>query len=304
MKLRSLRYLTAEGFKNVWVNRLMSVASVGVLAACMLMMGVAIIASLNLDKAMSQLEAQNVAMVYFNDDLSEDSAREVCTKISGMDNIASAVFITKQEALEAQINNMDSAQAQYFLDMYKDDNPMPDGARVTLTDLSQFEQTVDRIVDVDGVMKVNEQRELAARITSIGDAVTLIGIGIISLLVIISLVIVANTVRITMYNRKLEISIMKAVGATNSFIRFPFVVEGVLLGILSAGLTMALVYGLYKVAARTIVEQFGSALIPFGEMGWTLFGIFLIMGVATGLVSSFMMISRYLKKEGSEFRAL
>ena len=127
MKLRSVRYLTVEGLKNIWVNRLMSIASIGVLVACMLMMGVAIILSLNVDKALGQLEEQNVVMAYFDDSLSEEEAREACNQLAAISNVASAEFIPKDEGLQRQMDTMDEAQQQYF-QWLEDDNPLPDAA--------------------------------------------------------------------------------------------------------------------------------------------------------------------------------
>lgn len=303
MKVRSFRYLTVEGLKNIWVNRLMSIASIGVLVACMLMMGVAIILALNADKALGQLEEQNVVMAYFSDDLSEDEARAACDQISKIDNVASAEFISRAEGLQRQMETMDDDQKEYF-QWLEDDNPLPDSAKVTLNDLSQFDSTVERIKNTSGVDHINEQRELAMKISSIKHALTIAGGGVIALLLLIALVIVANTVRVTMYSRKLEISIMKAVGATNSFIRLPFVVEGVVLGLLSAGLTTGIIYLVYKAAMGIMETALNIKAIPFSQFVWPLFGIFAAMGILTGLVSSIFMISKYLRKEGSEFRAL
>lgn len=303
MKVRSARYLTVEGLKNIWVNRLMSIASIGVLVACMLMMGVAIILTLNVDKALGQLEEQNVVMAYFDDSLSEEDARAACDKLSQIGNVSSAQFISKAEGLQRQMETMDEAQRDYFR-WLQDDNPLPDSAKVTLSDLSQFDTTVEQIKNTDGVSHINEQRDLAVKIASIKDALTLAGGGVIALLLLIALVIVANTVRVTMYSRKLEISIMKAVGATNSFIRLPFVVEGVVLGILSAGVTTGVIYLVYKAAMGIMETALNISAIPFAQFVWPLFGIFAGMGVLTGLISSIFMISKYLRKEGSEFRAL
>lgn len=303
MKVRSVRYLTVEGFKNIWVNRLMSIASIGVLVACMLMMGVAIILTLNVDKALGQLEEQNVVMAYFDDALSEEDAKAACDKLGGIDNVSSAEFIPKAEGLQRQMDTMDDSQKQYF-QWLQDDNPLPDSAKITLSDLSRFDSTVEQIKNTPGVARINEQRDLAMKISSIKHALTMAGGGVIGLLLLIALVIVANTVRVTMYGRKLEISIMKAVGATNSFIRFPFVVEGVVLGILSAGVTTGVVYLVYKAAMGVMETALNIKAIPFSQFVWPLFGVFAAMGVLTGLISSIFMISKYLRKEGSEFRAL
>ena len=122
---------------------------------------------------------------------------------------------------------------------------------------------------------------------------------------IISLVIVSNTIRVTMYNRKLEINIMKAVGATDSFIRIPFLVEGVAIGLLSALISMGLVYFLYKAVVETLKSVLNIAsVVPFGQFAWQLLALFVVVGVFAGVFGSVFVITKYLKKEGSEFRAI
>jgi cell division transport system permease protein len=303
MKLRSLRYLCGEGFKNVWANRLMSLASIGVLVACMLIMGVAVAFSINVDNALGTLEQQNVVMVFFDDSLGDEGARYATEQISKMDNISSAVYVPKDEGLQNQLEKMDENSEALF-DYLDGENPLPNGAQVHFTDLSRFDETLEALQKVDGVTKVNHSRELAQKITTIRQTVNIAGTWIIILLLIISLVIISNTIRITMYSRKLEISIMKAVGATDGFIRFPFLVEGVVLGIAAAGLTTGLLYAVYRLAISLLETSLGVSAIPFRSFAGTLFLLFLFIGVVVGLVGSTFMITKYLRKEGSEFRAL
>ncbi len=373
MKTRSIRYLTGEGVKSIWVNRLMSVASVGVLVACMLLIGVAIALTVNVDKALGNLEQQNVVMVYFQDAaaaeydtpasqaatsdsssgssssssgssssssssssskssssgsssasssskttsgsseeeetldpsiLSQEECRALCDVIAGMNNVASVEFIPSEEGLQRMLDTMDPTQAQYF-SWLEEDNPLSNAAKVTMTDLSQFDATVSAIEAIDGVENVYHQRDLAIKITSIKNGITVAGFWIIALLMVISLVIVSNTIRVTMYNRKLEISIMKAVGATNAFIRFPFVVEGIAIGLISACLTTGILYFVYNAVVGSMMTALGlTSAVAFRSFVWKVFGLFCGIGVFAGLFSSFFTISKYLRKEGSEFKAL
>lgn len=342
MKARSIKYLTGEGFKNVWVNRLMSIASIGVLVACMVLIGMAFLISLNANKAMEGLEQQNVVMVYFNDynsalygdkeatadetasaetqasvldanGISADSylvhndeeAMAVCAEIEKLDNVASVTYVTSEQGLSDLKESFLEGQEQYFT--FLDDeygNPLSCGARVILKDLSLFDQTLDQIKQISGVDTIQSQSDLAETITNLKDGISVAGFWIISILLIISLVIVSNTIRVTMYNRKLEISIMKAVGATDAFIRLPFVVEGVLLGIISAIFSEVLVYFCYRVVLETLGSVLGStAAVQFSSVALMLFGIFAAIGIAAGVIGSIIMISKYLRREGSEFRA-
>lgn len=336
MKLHSVRYLTGEGCKNVWVNRLMTISSVGVLTACMVMIGLALLISFNVDKIIGNLEQQNVVMVYFNDKNSvlygdaapilaedevfdaekiadshylihnEDEAKAVCDEISKLDNVVEVEYISKEAALEEVKSTMLEGQEEYFefLDA-ENGNPLSDGARVHLEDMGTFNTTVEKIKLVKGVNNIQSQGDMAEKINSIEEGVGVAGIWIIAILMVISLVIVSNTIRVTMYNRKLQISIMKAVGATDAFVRIPFIVEGVLIGLISALISEGVVYFCYRVATETMFSMFDKGqIVPFASVAWMLLGIFAAIGVFTGLFGSAIMIGKYLKKEGSEFTAI
>ena len=314
MKMRSFRYLIGEGIKNVWANRLMSLASIGVLVACMLITGVAVTLTVNIDESLGDLEQQNVVMVYFGDEqnptesgvkLTDDEAKALTKdKIAKLDNVAKAEFISREEGLDGLLSDMGDENNALF-DFVSEDNPLPNAARVQFEDLSQFNKTVKAIEKVEGVKNVRHQRELAEKIVGIRKTVNAGSIGIVALLLVIAFVIVCNTIRITMYNRKLEISIMKAVGATDRFIRFPFMVEGITLGLLASAFTTILLYAIYRVAI-TYIEQTmtGFVAIPFRDLALPLFALFALIGVTVGLFGSSIVISKYLRKEGSEFRAL
>lgn len=337
MKARSIKYLTGEGFKNIWVNRLMSIASIGVLVACMVLIGISFLISLNVNKAMEGLEQQNVIMVYFNDynsalygtdtassetasgstvdknGISADSylihndeeALAVCAELEKIDNVASVTYITSEEGLEELKSSFLEGQEEYFTFLDDDfGNPLSCGAKVILKDLSLFDDTLEQIQQISGVDTVQSQSDLAEKITAIKEGISVAGFWVISILLIISLVIVSNTIRVTMYNRKLEISIMKAVGATNAFIRFPFVIEGIILGVISACLSEVIVYFCYRVILETLGGMLGTAgVVDFSSVSLELFGIFAGIGVLAGVVGSLIMIGKYLRHEGSEFRA-
>lgn len=316
MKLRSFRYLIGEGFKNIWLNRLMSIASIGVLAACMLIMGVSIVLSVNIDNAMGDLSKNNVIMVYFGDDLSDEQCKAVYEKVKKVENVSpekadnsSTKYISRTEGLDSLLVDLygedyTEEEASVFNRLKETGNPLPNGARVQFEDLSKFEQTIKNIKAIDGVASIQSHNELSQKIVNIRTTINHGCVWIIALLLIIAFVIVSNTIRITMYNRKLEISIMKAVGATNRFIRFPFMVEGILLGIISAALTTGLLYTVYYFAADAIRNTLTIQPIPFRDMALTIFGIFVLIGVVLGLLCSAFTITKYLRKEGSEFRAL
>ncbi len=350
MNLQSVRYLTKEGIKNIWVNRLMSLASVGVLVACMVLIGLSLLITANVDVALGNLEKQNVVMVYFNDYNSvlygdktdetssvssavgdsdatssaesvvdangisendylihnETEARALCDKIATLDNVLSVEYVSSEDALANIKETMLDGKEEYFEFLDEEyGNPLSDGAKVIMKDLSLFEETIGKIKALDGIDSVVSQNDLAEKITAIKNGIGTAGIWIIAILLVISLVIVSNTIRVTMYNRKLEISIMKAVGATDSFIRIPFVVEGVTIGIISAIISEGFVYFCYRIATETLKTTLGTSdIVNFGSMAWILLLVFVGIGFVAGTIGSVFMISKYLRKEGSEFAAI
>ena len=171
--------------------------------------------------------------------------------------------------------------------------------------MGKFKETLKAIQNVKGVDSVQSQSDLADTINAIKNGIGIAGVWIIAILLIISLVIVSNTIRVTMYNRKLEISIMKAVGATDSFIRIPFIVEGMLIGVISALIAEGLLYFCYRVATETIISTLGTTdIVKYGDMAWILLLVFLAIGIFAGIIGSVIIISKYLRKEGSEFAAI
>ena len=299
MKGSSLGYLTREGFRNVWVNKMMSIASVAVFMACLLIIGVGAMAYFNINSLLDIVEAQNIVMVYVSDEADDVKTSELRLSLENMDNIASCEFVPKEDAFQRQVELMggDSALFEGFKT-----SPLPDAFKVTVKDLSRFKETVSEIEKLDGVYNVRENSDLASKLVTVRRAVTIVSAGLVSMLFLVALFIISNTIRITMFSRKLEINIMKAVGATNSFIRWPFMVEGVLLGIISAGVSILLLWGLYELiiyAFSSVITMLGFSFVPFLSYIWYIFGAFLAIGIITGSFGSMVSMNRYLKEERS-----
>ncbi len=299
MKGSSLKYLTREGFRNIWVNRLMTLASVTVLLACLVIIGVGAMAFFNIDALLDKVEAQNVVMVYVEMDSDDLTTSGVGVELQKMENIESCEFIPKEDAFRAQIESMggDSAVFEGFTEC-----PLPDAYKVTLKDLTQFSATVAQIKTLTGVSSVRENSDLASKLLSIRRAVTIVSIGLVAMLFLVALFIIANTIRITMFSRKLEINIMKAVGATNWFIRWPFLVEGVLIGIIASVLSLGVLWGLYELAAVSFSDlllSLGFSFVPFTRYALQILGVFLGIGIFTGGFGSMISMNKYLKEQGS-----
>lgn len=299
MKGTSLKYLTHEGFRNVWVNRLMSLASVTVLMACLIIMGAGIMIYFNINNVVDKVQSQNVVMVYVADDASEDETTQIGTSLKGISNVESCEFVPKEVAFQEQIQSMggDAALFEGF-----DEIPLPDAYKVTVKDLSQFENTVSQIKQINKVDSVRENSDLASKLLSLRHAVSIVSVGLVVMLFLVALFIISNTIRITMFSRKLEISIMKAVGATNWFIRWPFMIEGMILGTISGVVSLGVLWGLYAVAEKVFAQTLsliGFSLVPFSEYWWQILLVFVAIGLFTGGFGSLVSMAKYLKEQGS-----
>lgn len=298
MKSNSIGYLTKEGLRSVWVNRLMSLASITVLMACLIIIGTGAMLFFNINEMLDVVESQNVVMVYIKGDATELETSTVGLKIKGLDNIADCEFVSKEDAYSAQLQSLgDDAVLLEGLE-----NPLPNAYKVTVADLNLFSETVTQIKGLDFVESVRENSDLASKLLAIRRAVTYIGVGLVIMLFLVAVFIIANTVRITMYSRRLEISIMKAVGATNNFIRWPFVIEGMTLGIISGAFSFALVFAIYQAIIyffRGVISILGTQPVEFFRYGWWILLVFMCVGIFTGSFGSAVSMGRYLKEQGS-----
>lgn len=294
----NLRYLTKEGFRNVRIHRLMTVASVTVMLSCLLLIGGAYLIYVNIQSVIERVGEQNVVMVFIQDEASEEQEAALGTQIRQLPNVSECVFVSREESYASILYDMgDSASALSGISA----DFLPNAYKVTLKDMEQFSAAVSQMKSLDNVLSVRENGELAAKLASIQNAVGLISITIVVILLIVSLFIIANTVRITMFSRSLEISIMKAVGATNWFIRWPFLVEGIIIGILSAAVSYGLIFALYSAANKILAEMFsilGNTMVPFQDGMWDLLAAFLVTGILTGALGSLISLGRYLKEHG------
>lgn len=296
-KRGSMGYLTKEGFKNVWSNRLMSIASVSVLLSCLVIIGVAFMAVMNMGEVINNIENQNVIMAFVRDEASEAETKQVGEDIKNLSNIKECIFVSKEESFNQQIKTIDT-DSKIFNDV---ENPLPDAYKVVVSDLSRFDSTVDSVKNVKNVLSVRENRQLALQLANVRKTVSYISLGVIAVLLLVSLFIIANTVKLTMFSRRLEIRIMKSVGATSWFIRWPFMVEGMVLGIISGILSLGIVWGIYSLVKKALEPMlkflFRDGFVPFSQYALYLMGAFAIIGILAGAVGSAISINRYIKEQ-------
>ncbi len=301
MKFSNFRYLVKQGFINFKENRIMSVASIGVVLSCLIIVGVSGLIAMNINVFAEFLGNQNEVVVYLLDDASEEQINNVSNYIKNNENIASFDFVSKEEALTEQMNYL--GEYGELLEAYEgDNNPLPASYRCKVKDLRLIQNTSDQLVSLEGVEMVSTPTELAGVLITIKNVAYYGGLGILAILVFVSIVVIANTIRLTVFARRKEINIMKFVGATNGFIRLPFIVEGVVIGTISALITFVILSGGYyyllnylATTATGWLAMVSSVLIPYEFIWMPMLIVFLGFGWFIGIVGSAISMRRYLK---------
>ncbi len=298
MKLSSLRYLIREGVRNIWQNRFMAIASVAVLVVCLLLTGSAYLVLANVGNAFDWVYGQNVIVVFAKADCTAEQVQTIGTTLQGLSNVDEITFQSKDELLQKYGDSLPEAT---YESLQGENNPLSDAYIVTFKDLGIFEQTVSEIEQIEGVDEASYDGDIAATLLKIRRVTMTVGFWVVVLLLAVSLFIIANTIKLTVYNRRLEIYIMRSVGATGAFIRIPFVVEGMVLGAFSAALAYGVIWFMYtRLLELFPVNASLFSLLPFGKVWLTLLVGFAVIGMATGMFGSLIATGKYLHKEGSE----
>ena len=294
MRINNLGYLLKEGFKGIFTHGFMSFAAVCVTVACLLIVGSFSILMYNLNIMVEELNQTNEILVYVDETLSDSDARSVGTKINMIDNVLRSDFIPREQALEEFIaDHQDEEESFSGLDA----TDLRHRFRVVLENNRLIEQTDAEIKNLPGVVKTVAEYEMAQGFSTIQDVLHIVSLGIIAILLAISLLIISNTVKLAMYDRKDEIGIMKMVGATNAFIRLPFIVEGFTLGMLGAALAFGAEWVMYDALVLKISEVDALQLFKFVDFQQLLIPMvstFAAAGVFVGIVGSWTSIRKFL----------
>lgn len=293
MKLNNLGYLLKEGFRGIFLHGFMSFAAVCVTVACLVIVGSFSALAYNLDEMVQELNQTSEILVYIDADLSDAEARSVGTKINLLDNVLQATFVSREEALQDFVADHDGDSA--FSGVQASD--LRHRYVVTLEDNTKMKETDAQLKQLPGVAKTNAAYELAEGFTTIQNVLHMVSAAVIVVLLIVSLLIISNTVKLAMYDRKDEIAIMKMVGATNGFIRLPFVVEGFTLGMMGAILAFGLEWVGYdaliqKIAAVDALQLFN--FVPFQELLIPMVIVFAAAGMFVGIVGSWTSIRKFM----------
>jgi len=294
MKKHNFSYFFHEGVSNMFSHGLMTFAAVGITVACLLIMGTFTLVAVNANELLRDLEQENEIVAYVNEDYTESEARALASKLTEVPNVASAVYISRAQAMEA-------FKAQYPDDeLFQTLDPqiLRDRYVIKVKDLEQQGQTVKAVDAVEGIADISAYEEVAGGFITVRNVATVICVALIAILFVVSVFIVSNTIKVTTFDRRVEIAIMRMVGATNGFIRWPFVYEGFLMGLLSAVLAFFIQWGLYAAVAQGVSTNDTLQLIKiinFTEIWQPVAITFGAAGLLIGVGGSLSAIRKFLQ---------
>ncbi len=294
MKIRGLRYSFTEAFKNIFSNGWMTLASIFTVIASLLVLGVFLTLTINVNHMVDNLQDSYEVVVFIDEKVNDDGVDAIGEEIKKISNISEVKLTTSEERLENLKDKMGNDAEK--LDRYEDDNPLRDMYRVTLEDLSLSESTIEEIEEIDGIAKIQRNEEAVNKLVTIARYIQNFSLWIILALAVVSIFIISNTIKLTVYTRRKEINIMKFVGATDWFIRWPFIIEGIFIGILGAGISIGLILGGYVLLNSVLssLEVAFISLLPLNDLAWMIVGSSLGLGAILGGIGSFISVRKHL----------
>ncbi|HPT77634.1 MAG TPA: permease-like cell division protein FtsX [Candidatus Atribacteria bacterium] len=298
MKFRTWKNIIREGMRNVVRNRVMTLASIGAIMAALFVLGIIMATIINLDNIVAGLESKVEVTVYLKKGTTQGDIETVYNRINSWEGIVEVEFISKEEALENWRKEMGSKS--YLLDGYNEENnPLPDTFRIKVERPEYVENIVTNARKLSAVDQVRYSADVVRAIMSIAGTTRLIGLSIVVLLSVMSVIIINNTIKLTVYSRRREINIMKYIGATDWYIRWPFLIEGMVLGLFGAVLAGGAVAGLYAILLEkandmeSILSIFG--LLPMKDIMYPVLLVFALIGCLIGISASMLSIRKHLK---------
>ena len=294
MRDKQIFYHIREGFRSIFTHGLMSFAAVCMTVACLLIMGSFSLIAVNANQMLKDLEDDNQFLAYVDDSLTREQGQALEAKIKAVPNVASVTFVTKEEAWDSFTAEQDNQAV--FSD--EDADILRDRYAIHVEDIQLMEQTVKQVADISGIANVRAAMEIADGFVMLRNVATALAIILVVMLVIISISIVANTIKLATFTRREEIAIMKMCGATNWFVRWPFLVEGMILGLAGGVIAYLCQWGVYGLVVQA-VNRSGILniidIVPFAQMSQLVLLVFLLVGIAIGAGGSVMAIRKFLK---------
>lgn len=294
ISMDKIKYYLFSAVKNLWLNSIMTLASVAVLCVCLLLMGTSALMSVNINNIVKKIEQQNQIMVVLDDPLSDTAIYAIGEEINDLPNVKQSTFVSKSQALNEQKKSL--GKYGDLLNSYDQDNPLPNTYTVMLNNMQNYENTVKSLQKIPGVQSVQQNESVANQLNKFSHVIGIIGIWLFIILAAVSLIIISNTIKLALYVRKREINIMKFVGATDWFIRWPFLMEGFLIGLIAGVVSFFLQWYIYSRILMGYLKTLPFLpLTGFRMMAGNVFLWFILAGVAVGTLGSLVSVRKYMK---------
>lgn len=300
MRASNVSYLIKKGISSVWKNFVMSFASFSILLVSLLQVSISVLVMMNVNIIMGNIEDTNQIIVYIKDGVSDSTVAHIGDVLKNNADLTDIEYVSKEDAEKEFIDTYLGEFAEIM--EYLESNPMPEAYKVRVTDVEKIRPIVAAIQTLDGIEKVRAPYDFADALVNIRNTFSIIIIAVLLTLVLVSIVIISNTIRTSVFARRNEITIMKYVGATNGFIKLPFFVEGMFVGILAGAAAWGLAWFIYDSVFSlftgnfTLWEMFGFFnLIPFDAVNWTVLAIDCGAGALLGAVGTIISMGKYLK---------
>lgn len=294
MKVNRFSYLIKEGIKSIFTHGFMSFASVTIIVACLIIMGSFSLLAVNVDSLISELEQENEILAFVDETLTTEEVLDIRARLEAIPNVRSVQFINRDDAWTNFVSKFDNPSQ--FSDL--DGSTLRHRYVIYLDDLSLMGSTAEAVKDTRGIADISAHLEISQGFIMVRNIVSVISLVFIVILFIVSIFIMANTIKLATFNRKEEIAIMKMVGAGNSFIRTPFVVEGIVLGLLGGGIAFFIEWGIYSLLCGKVMSSLVGAfvtMIPFNVLMWPVLLVFMGVGLVVGVFGGNIAIRNYLK---------
>ena len=288
------QYYCSEGFHSIFTHGFMSFAAVCMIVACLLIMGSFSLVAVNLNHMLGDLEDDNLFLAYVDENYTEEQARALQPEIEAVPNVSVVTFVTRAEAMEDYRAGREDNPLLADLP----DEVLRDRFEIHVDDIELMGETVDQVEQITGVAMTRAEMEIAQGFVMIRNIAAGVAIVLVAMLVVVSLFIIANTIKLAFFYRREEIAIMKMCGATNAFIRWPFIVEGMILGMTGALVAFFAQWGIYELVSKAIIQNNGLSLItvlPFTSLAWQFLLVFIVAGLLIGVVGSVLAIRKFLQ---------
>lgn len=299
MRMSNFGYLVKRGVGSVFKNAMMSLASFCVLLVSLLMVGLSVLVAIDIGVVLSNIEEKNEINVYVYGDVEQSVLTHITDAIDANPNTEDVIFYSKDEAWADKQEEMPE-MAELF--DYLPENPMPHTFRVTVQDISRISETAEEFGTIEGVEKVSAPYDFASALVNIRSTLAAIGISLLAVMIITSVIIIYNSIRSSVYSRKKEINIMKVVGATNAFVKIPFFIEGMFIGVIAGVASWILTKITYEAIVQlfrddvTIWEIFGLVnVIPFDQVTWYVLAANCVLGALLGAIGTIISTGKYVK---------